>query len=502
MIRRANPSFSVSSELRATSENRHRLIQLLRGPSDPAGDGVQQDRNAKVWDFTKAILSFPTGNPSSFDPGRERNQSDLAGPAGLGHPNKVVEAMMRHDGLLPRSAPGPGQEAMGLPGARILAGDEETVRQRLQPVSSPSRIGPARAPALMRPPVRPGSGMAPSRPPTQRADADPLSLGGGNGDSDNLLGQTVSNQMPKSPENADAGAIHPRIRAWHALRKPAGAAIPRLQPTAEQKEAGRILGRYSRIDRGEPLDTSAETFSTARILRDYSGSSLDARARARDIQRMRLGLPPNRPLKGTAFFPGAGMDGHYIPDVVDALEEAGIANVRAVDPEVWSSGSGTFDAVSSLWERERDADASDFSRFGKKGDQFNLVGYSYGGLQAAQAAADYADLGGKVDHLVLMQTPIDGAFLESLRNHPNIGTVHVVDSPDQGDPIQAGANYEEFKSSLGELGRQSVLEGNPDLARGRVDSSGHFYYTGDGPVEEGMRRRRMLARQLFDSGLR
>jgi len=101
-----------------------------------------------------------------------------------------------------------------------------------------------------------------------------------------------------------------------------------------------------------------------------------------------------RVLKGTTFFGGSGMKGAYIDDMVKALEEQGINNVRAADPKIWSRGSSLNDALAVPFENSRDDKQSDFSKFGEEGDQFNLIGYSYGGLQAAQGAIDYADQGG------------------------------------------------------------------------------------------------------------
>jgi hypothetical protein len=200
-----------------------------------------------------------------------------------------------------------------------------------------------------------------------------------------------------------------------------------------------------------------------------------------------------RKLKGTTFFGGAGMEGGYIDDMVKSLEEAGLNNVRAADPKKWSRGGMGQDAVSVPMQNDRDRQPSDFSGFGEEGEQFNLVGYSYGGLQAAQAAADYADSGGVVDNLVLMGTPVEKGFLEKLQNHPNIKSVRIMNLEDQGDPIKAGMSDMEIIGSVPKLGLQWIddKDGN---------ARGHFYYSDEG--EAGKKRRRALTSKLATWGLK
>ncbi|CAA6605108.1 hypothetical protein MTBLM1_40312 [Rhodospirillaceae bacterium LM-1] len=201
----------------------------------------------------------------------------------------------------------------------------------------------------------------------------------------------------------------------------------------------------------------------------------------------------DEPRKGTYYFGGAGMDGAYVGDMVKAMQESGVGNSQAVDRSKWSIHE-YVDAPMTLLRRDRDGAATDFSQFGKDGKQFNMVGYSHGGLQAAQAAADYAAAGGKVDHLVLVGTPISRDFLDRLQSHPNIGKVIVKDIEGQGDPIRAGM-------SAGEQIR-SVPKLYEDRERGREEgrSLGHFYYAGEDAI--GKLRRRELAKQLYDWGLR
>jgi len=197
-------------------------------------------------------------------------------------------------------------------------------------------------------------------------------------------------------------------------------------------------------------------------------------------------------LRGTTFFGGAGMEGAYIADMVKALKEAGVLNVRSAESKKWSGGH-ISDALDVLNKRKRDEQDSDLSAMRKEGEQFNLIGYSYGGLQASQAAIDYADEGGKVDHLVLLGTPISREFLDKLKNHPNIGRVEVINLEKQGDPIKAGMTTGALLGSLPKLGLD-VSSG------GDGGKKGHFYYGGDSA--EGRQRRRELANRLYSMGLK
>jgi len=198
------------------------------------------------------------------------------------------------------------------------------------------------------------------------------------------------------------------------------------------------------------------------------------------------------PHKGTTFFDGAGMEGPYIVDMVKVLEEAGVENVRAADRRKWSGGA-IFDSIDAFNKRRRDDEVSDLSEIETTGDQFNLIGYSYGALQASQAAIDYADNGGKVDHLVLIGAPISKVFLGKLNNHPNIRSVEIINLSKYGDPIHAGMSTAELFMSIPALGA--------DFLSGKYGNiRGHFYYGGKPPV--GHARRRDLASRVFVLGVR
>jgi pimeloyl-ACP methyl ester carboxylesterase len=124
---------------------------------------------------------------------------------------------------------------------------------------------------------------------------------------------------------------------------------------------------------------------------------------------------------------------------------------------------------------------------GGKG-QFNLVGYSYGSEVAAQEASVLTRNGVKVDHLVLIGSPISNEFLTSLRRNPLIGSVNVINLTKQGDPLYAG------------MPQWKVLVNAPILAGQMVQGGGHFYYAPVSP--QGAANRRALARELYKDGLR
>jgi len=186
------------------------------------------------------------------------------------------------------------------------------------------------------------------------------------------------------------------------------------------------------------------------------------------------------------------MTNEYMPDMKKAIEEAGIKNVRVADVNKWSNGSLPGDAIDVLFDNSRDSEQSDLSSFGTQGEQFNLIGFSYGGLQAAQAAADYADKGGIVDNLVLMATPIEKGFLEYLQNHPNIKSVRILNLTDKGDPVKADITDGKIIVAVPEL----IVQGSGKGAA-RI---GHSYYSGAGPV--GQIRRRELASKFASWGLK
>lgn len=120
--------------------------------------------------------------------------------------------------------------------------------------------------------------------------------------------------------------------------------------------------------------------------------------------------------------------------------------------------------------------------------QFNIIGYSWGGVIAARTALFHARQGHTINNLVLIGAPINASLRDAASQHPNIINTHIIDLSAQGDPIYAGMTDKEIVDSSAVLGRQML------------DGSGHFYYSGDS--EAGRARRRQLARELYAKGLR
>lgn len=126
--------------------------------------------------------------------------------------------------------------------------------------------------------------------------------------------------------------------------------------------------------------------------------------------------------------------------------------------------------------------------------QFNLIGYSWGSLVAAQVALYYADQGQKVDYLVLAGSAISAEMLADARKHPKIKNVTVINLDTQGDKIYVGIPYLELLSVVPDLVTQ--------MGSSQINESGtgHFYYGSSG--FEGSLRRQALARKLYAQGLR
>ena len=199
---------------------------------------------------------------------------------------------------------------------------------------------------------------------------------------------------------------------------------------------------------------------------------------------------PILPNRGTFFFDGAGMQGPYIANMVHALESAGITNAQAVRRKDWSNGV-VADVIDVFSKRHRDKKETDLRRKGNAAGQFNFIGYSYGGLQASQAAIDFADSGETIDFLVLVAAPISREFLEALKNHENIREVKIINF--DGDLIKAGMSTSELVMSVPDLVLEFLM-GKYGYIRG------HFLLGGSPPV--GNPQRKELARRLYEFGLR
>lgn len=202
---------------------------------------------------------------------------------------------------------------------------------------------------------------------------------------------------------------------------------------------------------------------------------------------------------GTIYWGGAGLDGPYVQKQVDALITAGINNVwvglnnTATANKAMKGFPGTIvDAIrAGLFIRTEDDGAWTIERgMDRPSEQFNLIGYSYGSLLAAQTANHYAKQGHRVDHLVLIGSPIESDFLFRLRAYRNIKKVVVIDLQDKGDHIYAGMPWTELAAGVPQLAS--------DMQAGK--GHGHFYY--GHVVADSQNRWSELAKRLHDAGLR
>lgn len=231
-----------------------------------------------------------------------------------------------------------------------------------------------------------------------------------------------------------------------------------------------------------PLNASPDLFD---VLADVEG--VDVRTDPRFQQ-----------VRHTVVMGGAGDSGAYKDDLVRALGEAGISNVRG-SPKISMGGSlpGGFlvDAALSVARNNNDISPRFIDNPGLRppsdlapGEQYNLVGYSYGAAMVAQQALTEARRGRTVDNLVLIGAPINQDLVDQLDKEPNIRNVQYINLDDQGDPIHPGMTDAE------------IYQSTPQLVLQMLQEAGHFYYSGDNA--EGNRRRRELAEELYRRGLR
>jgi hypothetical protein len=200
--------------------------------------------------------------------------------------------------------------------------------------------------------------------------------------------------------------------------------------------------------------------------------------------------------RGTLYWGGAGLDGPYIKPQLKAFVDAGINHVSVGLTNSASTSLGPagtlVDAIrSGLVIRYEDDDEWIITKgMDTASNQFNLIGYSYGSLLAAQTANFYAKSGHVVDHLVLIGSPIDAKFLATLRSRKNIKKVIVIDLKNVGDPIYAGMTQFELLAVTPQLGA--------DMSASKGE--GHFYYAH--VVADSQNRWKDIAKRLFSEGLR
>lgn len=213
-------------------------------------------------------------------------------------------------------------------------------------------------------------------------------------------------------------------------------------------------------------------------------------------------IPVNKP-RGTVFWGGAGLDGDYLKPLLKAFSDAGINYIWAgLENTSTKTGFGSLAGgyVGTLMDAVRTGvmlkndDGTDDWRVSppastKAANQFNLIGYSYGSMLAAQTAKSYANLGHTIDHLVLIGSPIDSDFLAILKKHKNIKKVSVINLTQYGDPIYAGMSFSELTVNSPKVGLQMI----------NGEGEGHFYYAH--VVADSPRRWAELAKRIKNEGL-
>ncbi|MBL4797667.1 MAG: alpha/beta fold hydrolase [Oleispira sp.] len=200
-------------------------------------------------------------------------------------------------------------------------------------------------------------------------------------------------------------------------------------------------------------------------------------------------VKPGEKIKGTFFLGGAGLNGSYIPQIISSFHDSGINSAIYLDRDKWSGGQGADAVIGVFLGRNYDPRFPMLLRLHNNShSQFNLIGYSYGSLIAAQLAAKYSRKGTIVDHLVLIGSPISKEFLNQLKNNLLIKNIIIINLDTQGDPIYAG------------MEATDLIYNSLELAQQMGDSSGHFHYAKEG--QEGDKRRTQLAQELYSKGLR
>ncbi len=180
-------------------------------------------------------------------------------------------------------------------------------------------------------------------------------------------------------------------------------------------------------------------------------------------------VKPGNDIKGTFFLGGPGLNGIYIPKLIEAFHKAGIKSAVYLDREKWSAGQNMDASIGVFFGRDYDPRFPMLLRIHPNSHkQFNLIGYSYGSLIAAQLAVKYARHGSIINHLVLIGSPISERFLSIVKGMETIKNVIVINLDKQGDPTYAGMETSELVLSL------------LDLREQMKSSEGHFYYAQEG----------------------
>lgn len=128
--------------------------------------------------------------------------------------------------------------------------------------------------------------------------------------------------------------------------------------------------------------------------------------------------------KGTYLFGGLGTDSAYADKIIQAFISAKISNAFLCDIWAWRFSQSlpllstivdaSWGVLRLRWFYSQHGIGKDI--FSKEGVQFNLIGYSYGGLIVSQLAAELlrnSDV--TIDNLVLIGAPVSSEQLRRLR---------------------------------------------------------------------------------------
>lgn len=211
----------------------------------------------------------------------------------------------------------------------------------------------------------------------------------------------------------------------------------------------------------------------------------------------------------TIYLGGAGMEGEYISSQIEKLLAVGIdgaisgkiteglfVDAAAVIKYRYPAHSISGLSITGPYKVNMDwsLKAVGISRPLPQNGQFNLIGYSWGSLAAAQIALYYAEKGEPIDHLVLIGSPISQEFLSELGDNNKIKRILIINLTKEDDRIYAGMSETELISSLPSLAEQMIE------SQRSGSGQGHFFY--GIPGKQGETRRRQLAERLKIEGLK
>ena len=195
--------------------------------------------------------------------------------------------------------------------------------------------------------------------------------------------------------------------------------------------------------------------------------------------------------KKTVWLEGAGPEvnsASYSMPIISKMAQQGIKNPVWLNfkqqPGIIAQAGRAYDAGrNSIGKADIDAIKRTYDR---SDGQYNLAGYSLGGVRAAKAALELANEGKVVDNLVLIGTPLDkgGDLYKSLAGNKNIKNIISIDV--KGDFLSNEKGNLDIVGALKYGASGGGYEGMP-----------HFHYTTN---EKGQQD--SLVKTLKDKGVK